>query len=244
MRLGQFCFRPRPVPTLALAILLPLFAVLGVWQLDRAAYKRELGAARQRQDKAPPLVIERLMDSAKVAEFRKVRATGRFEQRHQVFIENRKYQGRNGFHVVTPLKLNDSEVRVLVNRGWIPRARDPNLLPAVETPVKTVQVSGVINIPAPPALALDTGSSRLDRPARWPYLTVERFAAGVDYPVQPFVILQSPQDEHGFVRAWPKHQPNDAMHIGYALQWFAFAVIALIVYLYLSVSRDRPGIER
>ena len=244
MRLGQFCFHPRAVPTLALTILLPLFLALGLWQLDRAAYKRELSAARQRQDQEPPLVIEQLMDSAKLMEFRKVRATGRFERQHQLFIENRKYQGRNGYHVVTPLKLDNSEVRVLVNRGWVPQARDPSLLPAVETPVKRLQVSGVVNIPAPPALALDDGSSRLQRPARWPYLTVERFAAGVDYPVQPFVILQSPQDEHGFVRAWPQQRPNDAMHIGYALQWFAFAAIALIIYLYLSVARDPTGIDR
>ncbi len=244
MRLGQFCFRPHPVPTLALTVMLPLFVMLGIWQLDRAAYKRELSAARQRQDQQPPLVLEELMDSAKVMAFREVRAAGRFEQQHQVFIENRKYRGRNGYHVVTPLKLSDSEVRVLVNRGWVPPAPNPDLLPVVETPAKTVQVTGVVDIPAPPALALDQGNALQDGPARWPYLTVERFASGVNYPVQPFVILQSPQDEHGFVRAWPRHRPNDAMHIGYALQWFAFAAIALILYLYLSVSRARPGIDR
>lgn len=244
MRFGQFCFRPRLVLTLALMILLPLFLWLGFWQLDRAAYKRELSATRQRQDQQPALVIEQLMESATAMEFRKVRVTGRFEQERQLFIENRKYQGRNGYHVVTPLILNNSEIRVLVNRGWVPPAEDRSLLPVVATPAKTLRVSGVIDIPSPPALALAEEPAPLSGPVHWPYLTVERFAAGVDYPVQPFVILQSPQDDHGFVRAWPKRIPNDAMHIGYAIQWFAFAAIALIIYLRLSVSRQHQGVDR
>jgi surfeit locus 1 family protein len=184
------------------------------------------------------------MASATAMEFRKVRVTGRFEQERQLFIENRKYQGRNGYHVVTPLILNNSEVRVLVNRGWVPSAEDLSVLPEVATPAKTIGVSGVIDIPSPPALALTEETAPLSGPVRWPYLTVERFGAAVDYPVQPFVILQSPQDDHGFVRAWPKRKPNDAMHIGYAIQWFAFAAIALIIYLRLCVSRQHQGVDR
>ena len=166
---------------------------------------------------------------------------GRFEQAHQLFLENRKYQGRNGYHVVTPLKMDNSDIRVLVNRGWVPLAPDRRALPTVETPANAIEVSGIAHIPAPPALALNQDSPRLQGPVRWPYLTIERFAGAVDYPVQPFVILQSPDDAHGFVRAWPRPVPNDAMHIGYALQWFAFAAIALIIYLRLSVTRNRSS---
>ena len=170
--------------------------------------------------------------------FRKVRVTGHFQKQHQVLIENRKYQSRNGYHVVTPLRLNNSDTRVLVNRGWVPPAARGDALPMVETPEESVQVTGVVHIPEPPALALDDDSAPLTGPVRWPYLTIERFAAGVDYPVQPFVILQSPQDDHGFVRAWPKRAANDTLHIGYAMQWFAFAVIVSIIYLRLSVTKN------
>ena len=52
-----------PLPA-ADVIAIGLFLWLGFWQLDRAAYKRELSAARQRQDEQTPLVIDRLSSSA------------------------------------------------------------------------------------------------------------------------------------------------------------------------------------
>ena len=52
------------------------------------------------------------------------------------------------------------------------------------------------------------------------------------------MMLQSPQDDSGFVRQWPEPQANVGMHIGYAIQWFAFALIALLVWLRLSLQRS------
>jgi cytochrome oxidase assembly protein ShyY1 len=34
------------------------------------------------------------------------------------------------------------------------------------------------------------------------------------------------------------------MHLGYALQWFAFALIGLVVFLRLSLTRGKPTAER
>ena len=42
----------------------------------------------------------------------------------------------------------------------------------------------------------------------------------------------------GFVRSWPREFPKEGMHIGYAVQWFGFAVIALIIYLRFSLERE------
>ena len=69
-------------------------------------------------------------------------------------------------------------------------------------------------------------------------MTVELFAAGVGYPVQPFVLLQSRDDAHGFIRDWPREMPKEGMHLGYAIQWFAFALISLGIYLKLSLVRS------
>jgi surfeit locus 1 family protein len=69
-------------------------------------------------------------------------------------------------------------------------------------------------------------------------MTVELFAATVDYPVQPFVILQNPGEPNGFTRQWPREVPKEGMHLGYAIQWFAFAAIAFGFYLRLSLTRE------
>ncbi len=63
------------------------------------------------------------------------------------------------------------------------------------------------------------------------------------HPLQSVVLLQDPDDAHGFARYWPREFPKEGMHIGYAIQWFAFAVIALGIFLRLSLSRDRPDGE-
>lgn len=237
MRFGAFYFHPRTVPTLALLLLVSLFLWLGFWQLERAEYKRDLAAELELRAQQTEIKLDARQSREKVMKYRKVRVRGQFEPAKQVFIEGRKHQNKNGFHVVTPLKEEGAEIRVLVNRGWVPTATDGISLPPITTPVGLVEISGTVDIPEAPAITLGAESALPEWPARWPYLTVERFASGVDYPVERFVILQSPGNEHGFVRHWPRPMPSDGMHIGYAIQWFAFALIALIVYLALTISR-------
>jgi surfeit locus 1 family protein len=76
---------------------------------------------------------------------------------------------------------------------------------------------------------------------RWPYLTVELFAAAAGYRVLPVVILQDPEGPQGFLRSWPRELPKEGMHIGYAIQWFAFALIAMVLWLRLSLVRRSKG---
>lgn len=238
---GNYRFRIRMAPTLILFLLVPLFTSLGIWQLDRAQYKRELAATIEQRAREPAMPLDTLTADAHDLQYRTVRATGVLEAEGQFFIENRRRGGRTGFHVVTPLRMDDGHTRVLINRGWIEAPPDGSL-PAAEVPDGTVSVTGEVYIPSPPALELRSGAEAgREWGRRWPYMTVDLFRATVEYPVMPFVLLQHPDDPHGFVREWPREQPGDAMHIGYAVQWFAFALIVTLIYLRLSLSTDRAG---
>jgi len=236
-------FRPQAIPTIIVVLLVPLFCGLGLWQLDRAGQKRQLAAHLEARRKLPALSLSDLspaepIDNAESEAFRRVTAVGRYLPQKTVLIENRKHLGRIGFHVITPLRLADSERVVLINRGWIPREQlaDPQSVPP--TPEGEVRVSGDVTLLHPPALALafepDTGESL----PRWPYLTLDHFARWSGLPTLPFAVLQSPADADGFVRDWPQPQFSDTMHIGYAIQWFAFALIALVIWLRLSLPRS------
>ena len=121
MKRSTRSFRPQAVPTIIMVILIPLFVYLGLWQLDRAAQKRQLNASLESRRKLPALSLNGSLPKDDAWEFRKVVARGRFLADRTVLIENRKYQGMTGFHVITPLKLDDNGKIVLVNRGWIPR---------------------------------------------------------------------------------------------------------------------------
>jgi surfeit locus 1 family protein len=143
--------------------------------------------------------------------------------------------------VITPLRIEGSEMRVLVNRGWIPAAADGSATPA-PVPEGVLTVTGHTHVPAPPALVLHGGKDAAKAwGVRWPYLTVELFAAAAGYRVLPVVILQDPEGPQGFLRSWPRELPKEGMHIGYAIQWFAFALIAMVLWLRLSLVRRSKG---
>jgi surfeit locus 1 family protein len=242
MRIGALAFRFRWVPTLLLALPIPLFLVLGFWQLDRAEQKRELAHTLEARAELPPTRVDALVTDADALRYARIEATGSYLADRQVLIEGRREGGKTGFHVITPLRLAGSGALLLVNRGWIPG--QPNGEPtAAPVPEGVLVLAGEAEVPSPPALVLDGGGDAAKAwGARWPYLTVELFAATVDGPVQPVVMLLSPKDPSGFVRHWTKPVPNPGMHLGYAGQWFGFALIALVLYLRLSFERV-PGQE-
>jgi len=238
MSLREYRFRPRTLPTLVVLCALPLLLGLGFWQLDRAAQKEQLARDLEQQRALPPLQLSGAELDRPAARYRDAMVEGRFEPDHQVFLENRRDQGRRGYQVITPLHIRGSETRVLVNRGWIPEAAAG--LPKAAAPAGEVRVRGMIDVPSPPALALGNPS---DWGQTWPYFTVAAYAARETFPVLPFVLLQDPGDENGFSRHWPKPDPNPWMHVGYAVQWFAFALIASVIYLRLSIespTRNQP----
>lgn len=230
-------FRPRLAPSLLLLPAMAAFIALGVWQLDRAGQKRELAATLDARAALPPALIGPAAVDPAALQYRRVEARGWFDAADQILIENRRQGGRTGFHVVTPLRIEASDVRVLVNRGWIPADAKgaPGPAPA---PAESVTVRGEGYVPSGPAIALARAEDAATWGARWPYLTVDLFAGRVGYPVHPLVILQDPADPHGFERSWTREPPKEGMHIGYAIQWFAFAVIALVLWLRLGVVRD------
>jgi len=224
--------------TLLVAAAVALFVVLGLWQLERAEEKRAIAETlRTRAELPAKRLDETPVKNIEALRFRTLTATGAYEPDGQILLENRRNGHRNGFHVITPLRIAGSDLRVLVNRGWIPAdaAGQPTDAPA---PPGELTVIGETHIPEAPALALHDGSdAAISWGERWPYLTLDLYAATVNYPIQPVVILLDPETKGGFVRNWPREFPKEGMHIGYALQWFAFAVIALAIYLRLSVTR-------
>jgi len=109
-------FRPGLVPTLLTLALLPVLVGLGIWQLDRYEQKTELERAYATADAAP--IPADSVTGGERDRFRPVTARGRYDAGRQFLIDNMVRRGRNGFFVITPLRLDNGQL-VLVNRGWI-----------------------------------------------------------------------------------------------------------------------------
>jgi len=68
-------------------------------------------------------------------------------------------------------------------------------------------------------------------------------AAALGEPVEPWVLLLSPQAEDGFLREWQPGGMPATRHLGYAVQWFALAAALAIIYVVVNVRRRPPGRE-
>lgn len=226
------------VVTAAAVLSIAATASLGLWQLDRGAQKTALEAAiRARADlpvwgNADVLAAQDLSPGL----YRPVRLQGHWLAQHNVFLENRQMDGRVGFFLVTPLRLNGSERTVLVQRGWVPRDfNDRSRVPEVATPAGDVQVAGRL---APPPGRLyqfgEAGTGAIRQNIDLAAYRQETGLALLDLSVQ-----QTGDDEGPLRRQWPLPATDVQKHHGYAFQWFALCALIAGLYLWFQIIQPR-----
>jgi surfeit locus 1 family protein len=221
------------------------FVALGVWQVQRLAWKNALIARVDQRIHAEPVAAPPVAQWGGItrenAEYRRVRATGRFDDSRQVLVRASTELGL-GYWVLTPLRRDDGSW-VLVNRGFVPQEQRRQV-PAA--PVGPIEVVGLLRLTEP-------GGSLLQRndPAsgRWYSRDVAVIAAdrGLQGPVAPYFV--DAQAVGGAQPSSPRpgltvvQFPNN--HLGYALTWFALAAGSLgaLGFLLLDARRRRaqPG---
>lgn len=231
-------FRPRWLPTLAAALLVPLFLAAGQWQWNKAGAKAELQRQFEALASGPAVQIPARLAPAETLRYRPVVARGIYEPQRQILIDNRIHQQRAGFHVVTPLRIEGSDVRVLINRGWIPAPAERNRMPEVATPAGTVEVSGQAVVPTSRFFTLADDANDGSWQRVWQNLDMERYVRVAGFAVQPIVIQMAPDNATGgFVRDWPRPDDRRLTNLGYAMQWWSFAATTVALWLYHGLRR-------
>jgi surfeit locus 1 family protein len=226
-------WRPRTVLLgLGLAAALAGFTALGVWQLERRAWKLDLIArVDARLTAAPDAAPGPDAWAAESDEYTRVRATGRLLHQNEVAVLAVTERG-SGYWILTPLETAD--FTVLVNRGYVPQERrDPSTRPEGQVE-GSVTVTGLLRASEPGG-----GFLRANDPAdgRWYSRDVAAIAEaeGVG-PVAPYFIDAGATPN-------PRGLPVGGLtvvsfrntHLAYALTWFALA--ALVVVLTIRATR-------
>ena len=155
---------------------------------------------------------------------------------HTIYLDNKIYRGIPGYHIITPLRIGTSSMHVLVNRGWVAADLDRSKLPKISVPDGPIVVSGVATTAVQKTLEL---SKELVSGQVWENLDLERYRSTTGLLLQPVMILQQDDVEDGLVRQWARPDLGSGKNLGYAFQWFAMALAVLIIYLVLSVKRER-----
>jgi surfeit locus 1 family protein len=208
---------------------------LGNWQLSRAQEKESRQERLDHLSQEPAIALPDSVVKLEDFQYHQVEARGEYVPEYTIYLDNKIYKGIAGYQIVTPLRIGNSAMHVLVNRGWIAATRDRSKLPKVATPGGKIVVSGIATTAMQKTLELspEQVSGKV-----WENLDLERYRSSTGLELQPVMILQKDQLNDGLVREWARPDSGSAKNIGYALQWFAMALAVLIIYLVLSVKRE------
>jgi surfeit locus 1 family protein len=214
--------------TLLIAVLACLFVFLGFVEWRRGA-ARQLAWQRFEQG-ADHLEDLRQRDVAALPLFQRVTVRGELDGAHQFLLDNRSHQGMPGYEVLVPLK-RAGAATLLVDRGWVPFTGRRAQLPDVHLEVAgEVTLSGRLGPLPSPGLAL--GRAAPDPGAPWPKLTsypdMGQLAQALHEPLAGRLLLLDRQAPYGFVRAWEAPGLPPLRLFSYALQWWSFAVLAVV----------------
>lgn len=251
----RFLLQPKwIVRHVAVVALVVVMALLGLWQLRRLDDKQAYKALVEARQGAPVDDVAAVVpadaavdaDSVEAALYRRVRATGVWEDDDTVVVENRTFNGAAGAWVLTPLRLEHGTA-VVVNRGFIGFDREGAIV-APAAPLGKVTVDGLV-YPSQERGRFgptDPAEGDLEVLAR---VDLDRFDAQVDYDLLPAYIQLVTSDppeaasrpDTPSIVALGAPEPSEGPHLAYAGQWFTFTTIAAVGYVLLlrRVARDQ-----
>ncbi|NIK55475.1 SURF1 family protein [Kribbella shirazensis] len=233
---------PRWTGLLVLALAIAsVMTVMGVWQVG--VYRSKTADATAERAAAAPVPLRSLFSIDEglpsKAVGRRVTVEGTWAPAaDQVFIADRLHDGRDGFWVVSPLKLSDTDA-VMVVRGWVASVTDP----AAAAPVGPVSLTGAVISSEAEDSSGDAAKGRVLSSLRIPtivhlvkYRIYDAFvvqgsveSGAVPSPAPASVVPPPPPTDHAGLR-----------NIAYAFQWWIFAAFTLWMWarMVLDAHRD------
>jgi surfeit locus 1 family protein len=228
-----------PRLTRLLALLIPLacaavFVRLGAWQLERGRARAAINAGLAARLGEAPVAFEALPADTSAQRWQRVSMRGRWRYDLEQVQAARTNAGSPGVHLLTPFERLGadgaplSDTLVVVTRGWVysPDAASAELGRWRERQGETVDLDGyalplpATGLPAPTDTAL-------------PLRTVHRQAleARMGRPVAPVLVVMT-SDSTARADSVPRRLAMPVIdpgpHRSYAIQWFAFALIAVV----------------
>lgn len=207
-----------------LILLATLFIRLGEWQLDRLEGLRERNDTIATNKERPIADYRDVMGEPieETEQWQRVRLVGTYTgEQYQVRYRN---QDGPGIEVVAVLDTDDGNT-VLVDRGFIPRQRgkpDTEVLPPV--PTGNVDVMGFLRRD-------ERGKDNAIVPHEFKIRLINSEAIGTSLgrDILPgyVTLLESTPANGNDLTPIEAPAPSEGNHLSYALQWFAFSVIAV-----------------
>jgi len=219
---------------------------LGCWQVQRKAWKENLLAELKAKVLGeaialPDDLLKNGSSYAEMFEFTPVTVRGKFDHSHEIFLGPRHKQSSlkansqggglvssgsgTGYQIVTAFQLEDSDQRILVNRGWVPLAKKEAATRPQGQVEHTMEIRGIVRKQEEkPPLSPDV----FDRMGtEWHYRDVESFAMILD--TLPVCIDADPKGTGAggpIGGQTPVFLRNE--HLQYIVTWYGICLISAI----------------
>ncbi|WP_372634126.1 SURF1 family protein [Alcanivorax jadensis] len=213
------------------------FIALGVWQVQRLAWKEDLIARVDARVHADPVTAPAQGDWATVNkathEYLRVKLTGQYLPEGISLVAAATEEGQ-GYWVMVPLQRADGSW-VYINRGFVPQRLREQAGRGDFTPDGEVSVTGLLRLNEPGGGVLRDNVPTEDR---WYSRDVQAMAEQHGLaPVAPFFIDADASEQPGPVGGLTVIRfPNN--HLVYAITWFALA-LGMILAAWLVVREQR-----
>ena len=200
-------------------LILPIFLALANWQWQKAKLVKERQNKVQQLQKQPPLLS---LDSIN-SNFIPVKITGKFLHSKTLLLNNQVLNSEPGFHLLTPLELDDKIV--MVNRGWAPSKTVSDYIGTNDSVVTVAGISYYLRLPA---VNYSVGS--------FPIVVEDVNFASVqsqfNKPILKFVIYLNKTSAYSSRMQYPFLVKNYKKNISYAMQWLIFALLLVVLSSY------------
>ncbi len=227
--------RPSAFAWVLLVLGLAAFLGLSRWQWHRAQEKERLLASYATAENSGVRQFATLPEPLSAEDYPRVTASGRYVDGRGYWLDQQVLDGKVGRRAIAVFQPDGAPRRLLVDLGWVaalPGQPAPSW-PAL--PLTEVALQGIYA--PPPGGGLRVGGDALPRQNSWPKLTVfldlAAISADLGAPVAPRLLLLDADPASGFVRRWTPAVMPPEKHRGYALQWFTFALAAVVIFIVL-----------
>ena len=227
----RFLLTRRWLGLAALALVLAVVMVgLGNWQLDRYHQKVAINDRIDAAAGAAPVPVTNVLVTgrapSKEQRYTRVTATGRYDTANEILARGRTVDGQVGFEVITPLVLQNGAA-LLVDRGWVAAGANAAVVPDYpRAPSGEVTVTGAVRLPEHRIGAVERTDGRLQTRR----INPGQLAGDLPYPVLGGYVSA----EQVGLRPVAVEYEGTLQNGGYALQWWAFAALTLVGYVYLA----------
>lgn len=217
-------------------VLIAGMSKLGFWQYGKAEQKRALQATYDARLAEPPVALPGTVANVEKWRYRRVHVRGNFDARYQILLDNQVENEAAGYHVITPLRIENTSATILVDRGWIP-VGDRSQLPHLETPADVIEIEGFVWVPSTRFYQLAAAVESRDWQPVWQNMDMARYAKVAPFAVLPFVLRMDASAPAGFVRNWIRPAERIETHIGYAWQWWGFSLAVAAIWIFVNFKR-------